>query len=301
VSNFAPDGYFLSTGTWNTDAQRNQTTFLSGDSSIEFIQGTTLTSLVAQEYTPVPVDRERSFQVAALIQQYGGTGGGLYIGAKMYDQNRIFTRNSSNFFTIAAAGVWTNIGNNVSVLAGETFMRPYIRKDAVNVGYYIDRMWPTPVPGHDHTAPSGAWSQVIPSGAAWNTITNWGALRNGGLGFSYSAGDITAMYSGVACVNATICWDNATAAIGDYYEMRIEWLNWYTSSLLHVYGNATPVSAVPASGGPIRQIVSATIPIESGNAIRIQVRQQTGGNRNVVCAANPSSSDWSSFHVSMLH
>ena len=301
ATNNPPSGYDLSIGTWGTDADQDTATFLSGFASTRFFASSSTTpELLWHRY--LPVDQDKVYALGATVQADRiNVGDNVSLEALLYDQSRNLVRTYVAYNApLTAIGQWDRIGTAVPILAGEHWARYVLRKANAAFNVYADRMHFSELPAHGETERPGDVTQSIVSSASWvpmPVIT--GALLDGRTwGLIEQLGAVSVRYPGVYHARATVCWDQATAAVGDYYELRMRWDRGGVSR--YCYGDATPLASVPAAGLPIRQVVTMMAQCDAGDVIRPEVRQQNGSNRTVLFDAAPTSSEFSDFQVTEI-
>ncbi len=174
TSQALPDGWALPTGTWGTDADRDESTVLSGFASIR-LKNTAVATTVLGPVTPITRGQTTSKSYEAVVTfQADSTTAGHTVSIKVYtyDEDMVavgsYTVNSG---VVLAANTWYTRTLDFAVTStDERYARIEIAKAAQAFNVYVDTAEVLPIaPYFKYSLTS---DQAITSGT-WNAIASW--------------------------------------------------------------------------------------------------------------------------------
>jgi len=277
-----PQGWEMTVGTWNTDAQRAETPVNSGAYSLEQL-GVSGSTTLTSPY--IPVEDNADFWVGALVQATS-TSTTVTLELFEYDRDRATSGHDALVFenTLDAADTWQWIGKKYTpTSSGIRFIRVNIQRDSAGGGsVYWDRVlmeriqpsWTVALDsGGAQAITTGTWTTVLFTSAANDAHTNTMTVRQASL----SAGVITVGPPGAYNLSGSV--ELAALSDGTEADVRIK--------VTQKGGGGTPVfrygSKVTAGGADTLRLPVAVANEHcwAGDTVELQVWHNEGSNINV--------------------
>lgn len=289
----SPKYWNVTTGTWGTDIDRDESTIYTGPYSLNMIDTAVATEIRSDL---IPWIGGGTEFVTVFAQQDDITAGNtITVEVYGYASDRVTVPAGENatLFSgvLTAANTWEFVGGKFeSNDASTKFIQIRIKKSAVAFNVFIDHVW-TEVQqpswnlyldeASATTITTGTWTTVPcanESGdAGGNSIRAWIV--------SHSSGVVTIRHAGSYAMSASVEFD--TASDGTAMDIRIKMTDGVTTK--YRYGTRT----INGAAGNARVMVSTTDEhLAPGDTVEVQVYHDEGSDLDLVDA---SSSDSYSF------
>lgn len=284
ASKSPPSGWEVSSGTWGTDLDRDESTTLTGQAAVKFLStgsGATILSpwiavggIDADPSAYIPERLGYSFYTRVKTDR-ANAGDNVTIKIYYYDKDRGLTSTSTivNATTIAT-GKWQAYGEAKHMLDDIRWVRFEVIKASPAFNLWIDSAVAVKLPPSS-VANSLGVAETIPT-ATWTKV---GDLNDGGnLAGSTETygqiGQIDVAIPGYYIVTAQA--EFSTLGDGEYAAIRIAYTdfngNAQTSDAAYFHASLSFTMSL---------VTSAVLPIDANSTITMEVYHATGGNETV--------------------
>jgi hypothetical protein len=213
MSKAPPDGWSLITGTWETDADQNTTTFLSGFCSVELKATATATKL-ASELMPITQGtyENKHYEVAATFRATrANIGDTILIQAKIYNSDYTLQSTTTIYNdTVDVIGDWyTRSATIVATNATDNFVQIEVSKAAAAFAVYLDSVEVAPSPPFFAVLRDDATADftVASSAVSWTSVDTFDAPASAAYSdVLHDSGNIAFLYTRPGTLRAQVTW-----------------------------------------------------------------------------------------------